>query len=208
MTTTQPSSASSMRTGHPSSSPRARRSAYPRPSTASSRPTPRTSFAAWDPRLRLESPSSRGDQTAARRSSRPPPDRLRPDRASTMLGSTRPRLDRRPTRIAIMPAAAHAREKRRVRTVIGLASVYLLAACASASATPVPTPTPSPTPTVVPSPSGGTFSVSPAAQAYLLPLAGYEYVVLPTALEQQMASGFASNPAVVSVIKGYAASSV
>ena len=107
-----------------------------------------------------------------------------------------------------MPAAAHSREKRRVRTVIGLASVCLLAACASASATPVPTPTPSPTPTVVPSASGGTFSVSPAAQAYLLPLAGYEYVVLPTALEQKMASGFASNRAVVSVIKGYAASSV
>jgi hypothetical protein len=107
-----------------------------------------------------------------------------------------------------MPGAATAREKRRARTAIGLASVCLLAACASASATPVATPTPSPTPTAVPSPSGGTFSVSPAAQAYLLPLAGYEYVVLPTALEQQMASGFASNSAVVSVIKGYAASSV
>jgi hypothetical protein len=107
-----------------------------------------------------------------------------------------------------LPDSAPAREKRRARTAIGLAIVCLLAACASTSATPVATPTPSPTPTAVPSPSGGTFSVSPVAQAYLLPLTGYEYVVLPTALEQQMASGFASNSAVVSVIKGYAASSV
>jgi hypothetical protein len=107
-----------------------------------------------------------------------------------------------------MPAPARAREKRRARTAIGLALVCLLAACASASATPVPTPTPSPTPTAIPSPSGGTFSASRAAQSYLLPLAGYEYVVLPSALEQQMASGFASSSAVVSVIKGYAASSV
>jgi len=107
-----------------------------------------------------------------------------------------------------MPAPARARVKRRARTAIGLALVCLLAACASASATPVPTPTPSPNPTAIPSPSGGTFYLSPAAQAYLLPLAGYEYMVLPSALEQQMASGFASNSAVVSVIKGYAASSV
>jgi len=94
------------------------------------------------------------------------------------------------------------------RAAIGLGSVCLLVACARTSATPVPTPTPTPTPAAAASASGGTFSVSPAAQAYLVPLAGYEYLVLPTAVEQQMASGFASTPAVVSVIKGYAASSV
>jgi hypothetical protein len=125
-----------------------------------------------------------------------------------MLRSTRTASIGAQTRIAIMPAPASVRENRRARAAIGLASVCLLAACANTSATPVSTPTPSPTPTPVPSPSGGTFSVSPTAQAYLVPLAGYEYVVLPTAVEHQMASGFASNPAVLSVIKGYAASSV
>lgn len=94
---------------------------------------------------------------------------------------------------------------------IGLTFAPLLAACTAAtpSPTPTPTPTPSPTPTLAPpSPSAGTFSVSPAAQAYLVPLPGYDYVLLPSAVEQQMAAGFASNPSVISVIKGYAASSV
>jgi len=108
-----------------------------------------------------------------------------------------------------MPAApAHTPRNQRACTPIGLASVCLLAACANTSATPVSTPTPSPTATPVPSPSGGRFSISPAALAYLVPLEGYEYVVLPTAVEQQLASSFASNSAVVKVIKGYAASSV
>jgi len=99
------------------------------------------------------------------------------------------------------------------RLAIGLSSVCLLAACAgspSGTPTPLATPTPSTSPTAAAaaSPSGGTLSVSPAAQAYLVPIAGYEYVVLPTAVEQQMAAGFATNPAIVTVIKGYAASSV
>jgi hypothetical protein len=87
---------------------------------------------------------------------------------------------------------------------MGVASACILAACSGTNAT--PTPTPSPTPTA--SPAAAKVSISPAAQAYLVPLEGYEYVVLPTAAEQQMAAGFAANSAVVSVVKGYAASSV
>jgi hypothetical protein len=92
---------------------------------------------------------------------------------------------------------------------IGLAA-WLLVACSAPAPSPTPTPTPTASPTLAatPSHSGSTFSVSPAAKAYLVPLAGYEYVVLPPSVEQQMAGGFASNPAVVSVITGYAASSV
>lgn len=110
-----------------------------------------------------------------------------------------------------MPAPTTSRHSLAARAANGLASTCLLAACAGTSATPTPVPTPTPTPTPTPvatATAGASFSVSPAAQAYLVPLAGYEYVVLPTAVEQRMASGFAANPAVVSVIKGYAASSV
>ena len=111
------------------------------------------------------------------------------------------------TRISMMPTSPPSRHAARSRAAIGLASVFLLGACAGTTTpTPTPTPTAPPTPTVSPTP--GTVSVSPAAQAYLVPLDGYEYVVLPTAIEQQMAAGFAANPAVASVIKGYAASSV
>lgn len=121
--------------------------------------------------------------------------------ASTMLRSTRAASMDAHTRISMMPVSPPARHATRSRAVIGLASVCVLAACAGA-----PAPTPTPTPTASPTP--GTVSVSPVAQAYLVPLHGYEYVVLPTAVEQQMAAGFAANPAVASVIKGYAASSV
>jgi hypothetical protein len=122
---------------------------------------------------------------------------LRPIRAASMGAHTRN---------SILPASHRARLATSSRAGIGLAFVLALAACAGTGATPSPTPSPTPTPTVSPTP--GTVSVSPAAQAYLVPLDGYEYVVLPAAVEQQMAAGFAANPAVVSVIKGYAASSV
>jgi len=111
-----------------------------------------------------------------------------------------------------MPAPASSRHWPLWRAGIGLALVFLLAACAGTSATPTPVATPTvssgPSSAATASASGGTFSISPAAQAYLVPLAGYEYVDLPPSVEQQMAGGFASNPAVVSVIKGYAATSV
>ena len=112
------------------------------------------------------------------------------------------------TRNPVMPKPHPGRHAKRSRAAIGVASVCILAACAGAAATPTSTPTPTPTASPTVSPTPGTVSVSPAAQAYLVPLDGYEYVVLPTAVEQRMAAGFAANPAVVSVIKGYAASSV
>lgn len=112
------------------------------------------------------------------------------------------------TRNPILPVSHAARLATRSRAAIGVAFLCILAACTSSGTAPSPTPTATPTPTPTASPTPGTVFVSPAAEAYLVPLDGYEYVVLPTAIEQQMAAGFAANPAVVSVIKGYAASSV
>src|SRR5437773_5954976 len=83
-----------------------------------------------------------------------------------------------PTRNALMPIPF--RYIHAWRLAIGLSSVCLLAACAgspSGTPTPLATPTPSTSPTAAAaSPSGRTLSASPAAQGYLVPIAGYEYV--------------------------------
>lgn len=105
---------------------------------------------------------------------------------------------------------------RRTSSPIGpmafLAVALVLASCAAAaSPTPTPSPTQSPTPSPTleptPSPTPATVGISVAAQAYLVPLAGYEYVALPTSVEQQAVAGLQSD-LVRDYFKGYAIQSV
>jgi hypothetical protein len=94
------------------------------------------------------------------------------------------------------------------RITIGLFVFALLVGCSQGGGA-TPTPSPTPTPTQVPSPSGpAKLQPSQAAQAYLVPLAGYEYVALPPSIDSQMAATFGANEAIQQYGKGYAATSV